>query len=158
MSHSPQGQPITELVKCHTQRLQGLCLSPSQSTSVCARPCVHMQEHGGHMSNKAIVWTKNPSARPRLTLTYYVHVCECVSVRVCRVSTGVHMWGVDNYLPDKGHQPCFTTPILQFVVKVQLCVWICLRLCEGKELQKEIIWQMPVWHNTSSSLWQEIFC
>ncbi len=58
---------------------------------------------------------------------------------VCAVSMGVHVCKIGNHLPEKGHLPCFGTPVLQFVVKVQLCVWIRLCLCGSKMLQKELM-------------------
>lgn len=60
---------------------------------------------------------------PEGTLTAFTHMCE------------ISNW---NYLPDKGHLPCFSTALLQFVVKVQLYVWICLGLCGSEMLQKEL--------------------
>lgn len=82
------------------------------------------------MINKAGVKTKNPNEQI-LVLDYPPYI-----MCVCAVSTGVHVCKIGNYLPDKGHLPCFSTPVLQFVVKVQLCVWICLCRCGRKNVTK----------------------
>lgn len=80
-----------------------------------------------------------PPRTPMHKFTEVMHRCLCfittihlrhVQMHYARVRfrTWVHICKISNYLLDKGHHPGFSTPVLQFVVEVQLCVWICLCL------------------------------
>ena len=56
-----------------------------------------------------------------------VEVNRLLNVRAC-VRACVCVRARENNLPEKGHQPCVRTPVLQFVVKVHLGVGISLCL------------------------------